>query len=244
MGPVTDKNHREVIEHRMPSEQLYEMLPLLLELAKRGCLSFPRRISRTEVMKSLGYSAWRFRKLLERAESEGYIERVFFGRYVAYRVTPRGVDLLKRIHADLSAVFSSNSSIVLRGVVVPGLGEGAVYMSIPRYVEAFREALGFEPYPGTLNIRLDEESTGKRLILRESSKGIKIPGFQLDGREFCSVRVYRATIVGNSISVYGGALDIEKTKHGPEILELIAPVRLRDELRLRDGDAVEVEIMV
>ncbi len=222
----------------------YDVVPLLLELAKRGCLAFPQRISRTEIMKSLGFSAWKFRKLIERAESEGYISKVYYGRYVAYKITPRGADLLQRIYSDLATIFNSSTILTLQGVVVPGLGEGAVYMSIPKYIEAFRDVLGFEPYPGTLNVKLDEESTEKRLLLRKSGKGLKIPGFTINGREYCSVVVYKAAITGNGVTVYGGALDIEKTKHGPEILELIAPVKLRDELKLRDGDRVEVRINV
>jgi riboflavin kinase len=222
----------------------YEIFPLLLELAKRNCLNFPERISRTEIIKSLDISAWRFRKLLKYAEDEGYIERVPLGRFIAFKITPRGRELLESIYGDLKRILDSGLTVELRGKVVPGLGEGAYYLSIPQYVEAFKEALGFEPFPGTLNVRLDEDSVKKRVFVRNSGKGIYIPGFTLNGKSFCGVTVYKAVISANGVSVFGAVLDIEKTKHGDEILEVISQVRLRSELKLRDGDPVEIRVML
>lgn len=228
----------------MSGASKYDLLPLLIELAKRGCLDFPQRVSRTDVMRSLGVSAWKFRKLLEEAENEGFIERIALSRYVALKITPRGKSFLESVYSDLLRVFNSSLVVSLRGTVVPGLGEGAMYMSIPKYVEAFREVLGFEPFPGTLNIRLDEESVKKRLLVRNSKKGILIPGFSLNGKEYCSVTVYKAVITANGVTVFGAALDIEKTKHGDDVLELVSQVKLRDEMKLRDGDTVEVKIVL
>ncbi|MEZ0346675.1 MAG: DUF120 domain-containing protein [Infirmifilum sp.] len=222
----------------------YEIFPLLLELAKRGCLNFPERISRTEIIKALDASSWRLRKLLEVGEKEGYIERLQQGRYVTYKITPRGKTLLESVYRDLRSIFDSDVIIELKGKVVPGLGEGAFYLSIPKYVEAFKEVLGFEPYPGTLNVKLDEESTKKRSQLKKSTTGVYIPGFTINERSFCGVYVYRAVISANGLSVFGAALDIEKTKHGEDILELISQVKLRSELRLRDGDNISIKIML
>jgi riboflavin kinase len=42
----------------------------------------------------------------------------------------------------------------LFGRVVSGKGEGRYYMSLPPYKEKFKNILGFEPYEGTLNIKL------------------------------------------------------------------------------------------
>ncbi|ABL77508.1 DUF120 domain-containing protein [Thermofilum pendens] len=223
----------------------YEVFPLLLEMAKRGCLVAPRRLSRIEILKTLGLTPWRFKKLVEAAEEEGYIERRVHGRMVFYVVTERGRALLRRVYDDLKRTIDSSTFLTLRGYVVPGLGEGAIYMGIPRYVEAFKEVLGYEPYPGTLNIKLVDEDVYLRRALREKRVGFRIEGFRLDeGRESCGVTVYKAMIMANGVTVSGAALDIDKTKHGDEILELIAPVRLRDELRLKDGDKVEVVIPV
>ncbi|MEM0493964.1 MAG: DUF120 domain-containing protein [Thermofilum sp.] len=220
-----------------------EVLPLLLELARRGCLYAPRRISKVEVAKILGMSPWKLNKLLQFAEEDGYVEKKRIGRTFSYQLTPRAVILLHRVHRLLSSVLRGQPFARLRGFAVAGLGEGAYYMSIPRYVEAFKEVLGYQPYAGTLNVKLDEESVKVRRDLRSQGVGCRIEGFTLDDREFCGVTVYRAVITGNGISVSGAALDIDKTKHGDDILELIAPVKLRDVLKLRDGDPVEVLIL-
>uniref|UniRef100_A0A7C3WU30 Riboflavin kinase n=1 Tax=Thermofilum pendens TaxID=2269 RepID=A0A7C3WU30_THEPE len=221
----------------------YELLPLLLELAQRGCTYTPRRISKVEIAKTLGVSSWKLNKLLQLAEDEGYLEKQKMGRVFSYQLTPRSLMLLNRVHRTLSMVLKTTPLARLRGVVVPGLGEGAFYMSISKYLEAFKEILGYEPYTGTLNLKLDSESTEARRKLREIRAGYRIEGFSVDGREYCGVTVYKAVITGNGISISGAVLDIDKTKHGDEILEVIAPVKLRDVLKLRDGDRVEVTVL-
>ena len=45
----------------------------------------------------------------------------------------------------------------LFGRVVSGKGEGKYYMSLPPYKEKFKNILEFEPYEGTLNIKLGHE---------------------------------------------------------------------------------------
>ncbi len=227
----------------MPPNADYEVLPLLLELARRDCIYVPRRVSKVELAKALGVSPWKLNKLLRFAEEEGYIERKRYGRSSSYQLTARGLGLLQRVHAMLSLSLRGAVAVRLKGVVVPGIGEGAYYMSIPRYLDTFEEILGFRPYAGTLNVKLDEESTRARLGLRSQGIGYRVEGFVLDGKEFCGVTVYKAVIVANGISVAGAALDIDKTKHGHDILELIAPVRLRDVLNLRDGDSIEVIVL-
>jgi riboflavin kinase len=221
----------------------YEVLPLLLELAKRSCLTGPKRISKVDVLKSMGVTSWKLRKLLEEAENEGYLEKRVYGRRVFFVITQRGRELLSRVHDDLRRVLYSANMTVLKGQVVPGIGEGAIYMSIPNYIEAFKEILGFEPYPGTLNIRLFDEDVPLRQMLRERRIGFRIEPIKTSEGEYGGVTVYKAIIMGNGVSVSGGALDIDKTKHGDEILEVIAPVRLRDELHLKDNDTVEVTIL-
>jgi len=221
----------------------YELLPLLLELAQRGCAHAPRRISKMELAKTLGVSSWKLNKLLQLAEDEGYVEKHRMGRVFSYQLTPRSLALLHRVHSTLSSVLRATPLARLRGVVVPGLGEGAFYMSILKYLEAFKEILGYEPYAGTLNLRLDNESVETRRRLRETRAGYRVEGFHLDGRDYCRVTVYKAIITGNGISISGAVLDIDKTKHGDEVLEVIAPVKLRDVLKLRDGDRVEVIVL-
>ena len=223
-------------------KEKYRFFPLLLEMAKRRCLYSSKRISRVDLMRSLGLTAWMLNQLLRHAENEGYIIATRYGRSVYYRISDRGRRLLEDVLEELKVVLVEDRVITLKGKVVSGLGEGVVYMSMPEYRERFKKILGFEPYPGTLNVKLDQPSTLAREELRNSSQGYRIEGFEINGKKYGGVVVYRAIINGNNKAVECAVLDIEKTKHGSDILEVIAPVKLREELRLKDGDDVIVEV--
>ena len=45
----------------------------------------------------------------------------------------------------------------MEGIVTSGLGEGYFFMSMEHYKKEIKEKLGFEAYPGTLNLKIDEE---------------------------------------------------------------------------------------
>ena len=49
----------------------------------------------------------------------------------------------------------------LEGEVTSGLGKGKYYMSKQVYQEEFDDKLGFRPFPGTLNLKVDEEERKK-----------------------------------------------------------------------------------
>ncbi len=126
----------------------------------------------------------------------------------------------------------------MRGRVFTGVGEGARYVSLPPYKEAFKRKLGFDPYPGTLNVRVLPEYVP--LLKKLKSSGHFIPRFIVDGIEYGWVRCVPARVGDYPAAV----LVIEKTVHGPDVLEIIAPVRLRDALGLKDGDEIEIEIEI
>ena len=37
------------------------------------------------------------------------------------------------------------------------MGEGSYYMSLKGYKKQFKEKLGYEPFPGTLNLKLEDK---------------------------------------------------------------------------------------
>jgi len=118
----------------------------------------------------------------------------------------------------------------LRGKVASGLGEGRYYISREGYRRQFSEKLGFDPSPGTLNLKLDEPFT------IEDSDSIEIEGFSDEGRSFGGCRCLPAEVGGGR----GAVVRPERTGYPPDLLELIAPVNLREALGLSDGDEVEV----
>jgi len=54
------------------------------------------------------------------------------------------------------------------------------------------------------------------------------------------VKAFRCKAGGIDCAV----LVIERTHHGPEVVEVIAPVKLRDALALKDGDPISIEVQL
>ena len=121
---------------------------------------------------------------------------------------------------------------VLTGKIVSGAGEAAYFTGLDWVQKQCAEKLNFKPYPGTLNIEVDEISLP---ALRELQKerGIELlspdPGF-------CNARSLPAflTNVGGAIIIP----DEEVNIHGKNIVEMIAPVSLKETLSLHDGDRI------
>ncbi len=119
------------------------------------------------------------------------------------------------------------------GKLFSGMGAGEEYLSKEPYQERFQEILGFKPYPGTLNLRVDEEEVEE--IWERDSK--RLETFEHEETEYSGMDIYRCEINGVE-AVY---LDLDITDYEDNVIEIIAPVGLRDLLGLEDGDEVEVE---
>jgi riboflavin kinase, archaea type len=119
------------------------------------------------------------------------------------------------------------------GIVTRGLGEGAFFMSLDNYKKEIQEKLGFEAFPGTLNIKPNEN--WKELL--EKNDKIIINGFEKDGKEFGTVNCFKAKI--NDVD---GAIIIPEINKHKDIIEFIAPINLKSELNIQDGDKVTIKI--
>ena len=123
----------------------------------------------------------------------------------------------------------------LEGVVVVGLGKGAVFMSIDHYKTEFKDKLGFDPYPGTLNMSLDKEQTN----LLKDINPIRIESFKKDNKTFGGVSCYKVKI--NNID--GAIIVPDLTEHEEDMIEIIAPINLKSELNIKDGDKIKIEVI-
>ena len=122
---------------------------------------------------------------------------------------------------------------VMRGKIASGLGQGQYFISREGYSRQFLQYLGFVPFPGTLNVLLDEPFPAG------ASQAIKIEGFQEEGRTFGECKCYRIKLNGIDAAV----VRPERSRHPPELIEVIAPVQLRQALGLEEGDPVEVMLL-
>ena len=126
---------------------------------------------------------------------------------------------------------------MLSGTVINGLGEGRYYMSLEPYKKQFLRLLGFEPFPGTLNLRLSGQSIPTRKKM-ETQEWITIHGFSAEGRTFGDVRCLPCRI--NDIPC--GIVVPGRTHYPEDIVEVIAGVGLRDTLKIKENDLVNVEV--
>jgi riboflavin kinase, archaea type len=122
----------------------------------------------------------------------------------------------------------------VRGRVFSGMGKGRYYVGHPEYQRRFKECLGYAPYAGTLNIKLEDSSAIQKLKELRSRDGIKVKGFTLGGESFSALTCFEGDLKGESITL----LFIDVTYYNETVAELISPTYLRGKLGLRDGDLV------
>ncbi|ELZ51465.1 hypothetical protein C464_00984 [Halorubrum coriense DSM 10284] len=179
---------------------------------------------------------------LQTLESAGYVERdvVSDGQWV--RVTEAGEAALRAEYADYRRLFESDIELSLRGAVTGGMGEGRHYITLPGYAEQFHERLGYDPFPGTLNVDLTEESVRRRGEMA-GIDAVPIDAWEGEDRTYGAATCYGVTLVaGDERYDEVHAIVPDRTHHDDDQLELIAPDRLRDALDLGDGDSVEVRV--
>ncbi len=218
------------------------MLYALLKLAEHGSLRQAVLISSEELAKRLKCSQQSASRYLIALERAGLIRRTFVRRGELVEITKQGREEIEMLQQLLSKLLREREvALALVGRVFTGLCEGAYYVSHPGYKRQFIEKLGFEPYPGTLNLRLaspEDVEARRRLDLYPS---ILIEGFRTKSREFGAAKCYRALI--NDV-LEGAVVTAMRSHYDDTVLELLAPVNLRKKLGLRDGDEVRVTVFV
>ena len=158
------------------------------------------------------------------------------------KITDSGMAELKKLYRDLRLIFEAAypPSVTLEGILFSGLGEGAYYVTKEGYRKQFIEKIGFDPYPGTLNLKLTTEYDVKTMSELEAYPSIEIQGFKDESRTFGPVKCYPA-IINNKVK--GAVIYALRSHYNASVLEIIAPVFLRGRLKLKDGNKVKVEIL-
>ena len=134
-------------------------------------------------------------------------------------------------------MINGDMSIVVKGQIVTGIGVGSRFIGMEWVREQILEKLGFDPYLGTLNVRMDEENSQQYHSLLERKEGLLIE--PLDERYRPGV-CYRSRINER----VDGAIVVPIVPDYPaDLVEIVAPVNLRERLGLRDGSEVTVEIL-
>ncbi|ASJ09072.1 riboflavin kinase [Thermococcus siculi] len=207
-------------------------IKLLILLARKGAIGERIKITMREVAEELGISPQSVLRLLDEMEEEGFIEKSVEGRKTYVRISPKGLTFMEDLCEAISNVLYNG---VIIGEVISGIGEGAYY--VKQYAHLIREYLGFDPYPGTLNVRVLFPKTVFDALC--SVRPVILPGFVKEGRTFGDVKAYRIKIGG----VEGAIVIPSRTVHPPKIAEIVAPVCLREALGLEDGSKITIKVV-
>ncbi|MCC4765768.1 DUF120 domain-containing protein [Methanosarcina sp. DH1] len=210
----------------------------LKKLALIGAINKIIKVSSSKFQKHTGASSKTAARKLKQLEEDGLIERKIVPGGQLIKMTEKGIEVLKNEYVDYSRIFSPELDVLeLEGNVLKGLGEGQYYVNIPGYRKQFEEKLHFVPFPGTLNVQLSESSSPLRNLLRETP-AIRVEGFNDGERTFGGGNCYPVVIGGIEAAV----VVPERTHYPSNLIEIIAPVKLRDALKLNDGDRVVVKL--
>jgi riboflavin kinase len=225
----------------MPEIKLQHILTLI-ELLSKGARHNFVEVTTTLLGKGIGRSQQSASKHLLDLETSGYIERLKKGQRFAVKVTDKGYSEIQGLFLSLrTALESAPATMDFEGNVISGMGEGAYYMSLEGYRRQFREKLGYEPYPGTLNIRLtDQIYMNGRLELGKHPSTF-INGFNDGTRTYGWVKCYRATINDGAID-NAAVLVLERTHYDDSMLEVIAPISIKQAAGIKNGDRIKVQV--
>ena len=125
--------------------------------------------------------------------------------------------------------------MLVKGKVFTGIGRGSYFLSIPRYREGIKKYLGFNPFPGTLNVRLECECCPRFQY--------KIPRFEYNGRKYGEVLLAPVRLHLKGDVINAGVVFPKRTCWSTDVLEIVCEEDLRRKYNLKDGDTVKIEFV-
>ena len=220
----------------------FQHIAILSELLLCGAKNNFIELTTNEIAKKIKRSQQLASKELLDLEFFGSIKRNKKSKKYSIKVTEKGYQQVYDHFLFLkTAVESFKHVINFEGHIITGMGEGAYYMSLNGYKKQFKEKLGYEPYPGTLNIKLNSMLfvEAKKEMLKYPS--INIEGFSDHSRTFGWVKCYPAYI-NDSRNINSSILILERTHYDDSIIELIAPFSIKEQFSLKNGDYVKLKV--
>ena len=218
-------------------------LGALKALGLEGARTREVKVSCADLAARLDASTQTASRRLQALDDADYVERehVSDGQWVS--ITDAGERALKSEYEDYRRIFEERAALDLRGTVTSGMGEGRHYISLSGYMEQFSERLGYEPFPGTLNVDLTERAQRERSAL-DAIDAVRIDGWEGDDRTYGPATCYPTTVETAAGDTYEGAHVIVpvRTHHDEDQIEIIAPDKLRTALSLADDDEVTAHV--
>ena len=205
---------------------------VLILLLKRRAHIKPVKITTGELGAEVRMSQQNASRRIVELEKKGYLKRSKEG----IKLTRKAYNELAGIYSVLKHVFEGKR-LEISGTITRGLEEGRYYLSMGGYKKQIKEKLGFVPYPGTLNVKINDEELWKRRYILQLEP-IVIAGFRNRKRTCGDLYMYRCKVENQQCALIMPL----RTHHGPQILEIIGPHNIKRKLSKKDGDMVKVMV--
>ena len=223
----------------MPELKIQHILTLA-ELLSKGAKHNFVQITTSSLGKNIKKSQQSASKHILELENGGFIDRLMTGRQLSVKITQKGYSELVKLHSVLgSSLDSFPSHLKLSDSVISGFGEGAYYMSLNGYTKQFKVKIGYIPFPGTLNIKLNQLQDTQIIQQLDELESVIINPFSDGKRTYGWVKCFHATL-NNSIKCE--LIRLERTHHNNSIIELISKNNLRKTSKLKTGSKVTIKI--
>ncbi len=200
------------------------------------------RLNSTEFGGEMGVSQQTASRRIQNLEDLNWIERKIEGKTQIVDITELGTEIMLKMYRNLKIILEN---VLIAGEVSEGMGEGGYYVAIKEYYEQFEYKLGFEPYKGTLNLNLDSINNSLLREKLDDKKPVVIDGFKDENRNYGAVKCYMCYVFplkDKKNKIRAAILDIQRTHHGKNIIEILAEPYLRDFYDLKDGDKLIIEL--
>jgi len=199
-------------------------------------------ITTSALGKSIQKSQQSASKHLLELEENQFIERIVSGRNTSVKITDKGFSEMVKLSTVLQKSLNSfPSHVEIKGTLVSGMGEGAYYMGLKGYTKQFKSKIGYVPFPGTLNVRIDQKIHQEAIKQFETLNGIKIKSFSDGKRTYGWVKCFPAKL-NNSVNC--DLILLERTHHDNSVIELISKTCLRKTAKLKDNAKISIKIPI
>jgi riboflavin kinase len=181
-------------------------------------------------------------KHLLELEQNQFIERIISGRNTSVKITNKGFSEMVKLSTILQKSLNSfPSHVEIKGTLISGMGEGAYYMGLKGYTKQFKSKIGYVPFPGTLNVKIDQKIHQEAIKQFVNLNGININSFSDGKRTYGWVKCFPAKL-NNSVDC--NLILLERTHHDNSVVELISKLCLRKTAKLKEGSKITIKIPI
>ena len=124
------------------------------------------------------------------------------------------------------------------GRLASGIGQGRHFTRLDWARRQFIQRIGIDPFPGTVNVVVDEPAQLAAWAALAATPGVRIDNPN-GGPHDCDARCWPVTIEGR---IAGAIVRPEVAGYPPGQIEIIASIGVREALGVTDGDVVQIAV--